>query len=371
MEFQNFQEAAAAWTTDRAMFEAAGIYLQSEAKGYVTDEFRRNYLAMDAQPTLSTGPNSGIPAFLTTLIDPDVYRILFAPTRAAEIFGETRKGTWVDQTAMFPTVEAVGEVSSYGDYNDNGHAGSNVAWPQRQSYLFQTIPEYGELEIARAGLGRVNWVSEVDGAAVTVLARFLNQTYFSGVVGLQNYGLLNDPNLSAALTPAIKAYGGTKWVLNGAIVATANEIFADIQSLWIQVLSQTNGIDQDQDQIDANAKMTLALSPQSLGALTATNSFGVNVKALLKENFPNMRIISAVQYGAITSTNPVGVGGGNEVQLIMDSIGGQKVGYCAFNEKLRAHPIVRELSAWKKKMTSGTWGSVIRMPMGIAQMIGI
>lgn len=371
MSFTNIQEAMAAWRTHRPMFEAAGIYLGDDVRGYATDELKRNYLAMDAQPVLSTAPNTGIPAFLTTLIDPKPYRILFAPTRGAEILGETRKGTWVDQTAMFPVIESTGEVSSYGDYNDNGKAGANMNWPQRQSYLFQTISEYGELEIARAGLGRVNWVSEVDSAGTTVLARFLNTTYFSGVQGLQNYGILNDPNLSAPLTPATKAYGGVKWVNNGQIVATANEIFADIQALWVQVVTQSQGIDQRQDQIDAEAKMTLALSPESLVAMTATNSFGTNVKGLLKENFPNLRVVSAVQYGGQGSTNPAGNPAGNLVQLIVSEISGQETGYCAFNEKLRAHPIIRAMSSWKKKMTSGSWGAVIRQPMGISQMVGV
>lgn len=365
MEFRNFQDAAAAWASHKPMFEAAGIYLP-EAKGYVMDEFRLNYLAMDAQPALATTPNTGIPAFLTTLIDPEVYRVLFSPTMAAEVFGETRKGTWVDQTAMFPIVEATGEVSSYGDYNENGRAGANVNWPQRQSYLFQTISEYGELEIERAGLGRINWVSEVDGAGTTVLHRFLNTSYFYGVLGLQNFGLLNDPNLSAPITPAPKAYGGNKWVNNGVIVATANEIFTDIQSLWYQIQNQqANGL------VDQKTKMTLALSPGSELALTATNSFGVNVADLLKKNFPNLRIVSAVQYGAQTANNPVGVAAGNMVQLIADQIEGQKAGYCAFNEKLRAHPIIRAMSSWKKKMTSGSWGAIVRMPMAISQMVGV
>lgn len=365
MDFHDYHQAAAAWDSHRGMFEAAGIYLP-DAKAYAWTEAKVNYLAMDALPSLSTAANTGIPAFLTTLIDPEVYRIVFTPTKAAEIFGETRKGTWIDQTAMFPVVEATGEVSSYGDYNENGRSGANMNWPQRQSYLFQTISEYGELEIERAGLGRVNWVGEVDGAGTTVLHRFLNQSYFFGVLGLQNYGLLNDPNLSAALTPATKAYGGVKWVNNGQIVATANEIFADIQALWYQLQGQqANGL------VDQNTKMTLALSPGSELAMTATNSFGVNVSDLLKKNFPNLRIVSAVQYGALTATNPVGIAAGNIVQLIADAVDGQKTGYCAFNEKLRSHPIIRAMSSWKKKMTSGTWGAVIRMPLAISQMVGV
>jgi hypothetical protein len=364
MQFHDFNQAASAWAQHRPMFEQAGIYLP-DARAYVVEPYRTNYLAMDAQPALSTSANTGIPAFLTTLVDPDVYRILFAPTKAAEIFGETRKGTWIDQTAMFPVVEQTGEVSSYGDYNENGHAGANMNWPQRQSYLFQVISEYGELEVERAGLGRVNWVSEVDGAGVTVLARFLNTTYFKGVQGLQNYGLLNDPNLSAPITPAPKAYGGVKWINSGQIVATANEIYADIQSLWLQLVTQTAGL------VDQNTKMTLALDPGSQLAMTATNSFNVNVEDLLKKNFPSLRVVSAVQYGALTSVNPVGIAAGNTVQLIADAVEGQQTGYCAFNEKLRAHPIVRALSSWKKKMTSGTWGAIVRQPMGISQMVGV
>ncbi len=59
------------------------------------------------------------------------------------------------------------------------------------------------------------------------------------------------------------------------------------------------------------------------------------------------------------------------MQLVADEIEGQDTGFSAFNEKLRSHPIIRALSSWKKKMTSGSWGTVIRMPMGIAQMVGV
>ena len=296
------------------------------------------------------------------MVDPKVYRILFAPVRGAKIFGEARKGTWVDQTAMFPTVESTGEVTGYGDFNESGKAGANINFPQRQSWLFQAISEYGELEVERAGLARVNWVGEIDGSAMTLLSRFLNSTYFFGVQGLQNYGLLNDPNLSAPLTPSTKAATGTKWVNNGQIVATANEIYADIQALWIQIVAQTDGLTQEGDQIDQDANMVLALSPQSLVALTATNSFGVNVNDLLKKNFPNLRVESAVQYATAA---------GQLVQLIVGEISGQETGYCAFNDKARTFPIVRQLSSWKKKTVSGSWGAIIRMPMAIAQMLGV
>lgn len=359
------QELMAQWRADQPHFAAKGAILPGVVS-YIPDEWKQDYrLAMDAQPTLTTDPNSGIPSFLTTLIDPAVFKILFAPNRAAVILGEVRKGTWLDQTAMFPVVEHQGEVTSYGDFNEDGRTGVNSNWPQRQSYLFQTIKEYGELELERAGLGRINWVSEIDQAAATVLNKFSNLTYFFGVSGLQNYGLLNDPALSASLTPSTKAAGGTAWIVGGVIKGTANEIFADIQALFYQLILQTTGL------IDARSPMVLAMSPGSEVALTATNTFGISVYDLLKKNFPNIRFESAVQYGAITATNPQGVAGGNLVQLIVENIEGQGTGFSAFNEKMRSHPIIRALSSFKQKVTAGTWGSVLRQPFGISSMIGV
>jgi len=81
--------------------DAWGIH--TSAVDYVKPEWKQNFrLAMDAQPTLITTPNSGIPAFLTTIIDPQILKVLLAPNKAATIFGEVKKGTWLDQTAMFP-----------------------------------------------------------------------------------------------------------------------------------------------------------------------------------------------------------------------------------------------------------------------------
>lgn len=364
----NFQEASQAMRQHLAIHADRGIYFQPgvEPAAYVPDEFRRNFpLAMDAQPSLISTSNAGIPAFLTTLIDPKVFKILLAPNKLAEIFGEERKGSWLDQTQLFPTVERTGEVSSYGDYSENGHVGLNTMWPQRQSYLFQTVKDYGELELERAGLARISWAAEQDEAAATVLMKFLNFTYAFGVAGLQNYGLLNDPSLPAAITPATKAAGGTQWVKNGVINATANEIYNDIQALFIALVNQSN------DLINEETKVVLAMSPQSGLALTAANSFNVNVRALLKENFPNIRIETCVQYAQVTASNPQGIAAGNLVQMIAEEVGGQETGYCAFNEKMRAHPVIRALSSFRQKVTCGTWGAIVRQPFAVSQMLGV
>jgi hypothetical protein len=323
-------------------------------------------IALDALPALVTDPNAGVPAMLTTLIDPQVYEILFSPTKAAEIGGENRKGTWLDDTAMFPVVEHTGEVSSYGDYSTAGRAGANTNWPQRQAYLFQTIKQYGEREMERAGLAKINWVSQLDAAAATVLNRFQNLTYLYGVSGLQNYGYLNDPGLPAAATPKTKAAGGVTWfTAAGAPNATANEVYDDILTIYENLVQQNQGL------VDKSTALTLVLSPGSDVALSFTNSFNVNVEDLLKKNFNNFRKVTVPQYGAKSTLNPNGVVAGNFVQMIADSIEGQQSGYAAFNEKMRAHKIIPRLSSYEQKVSGGSWGAIVRMPAAYSSMVGV
>ena len=352
---------------DFAEFERRGVHLEG-AMIYAEDAWKGDdgfTLAMDAQPALSSTPNTGIPSWLTTIVDPQIFKVLFAPNKGAMILGEVKRGSWLDETAMFPLTEATGEVSSYGDYSNNGSAGLNMNFPQRQSYMYQTILQYGEREMERAGLARIGWAAEVQQSGIFALNKYQNLTYHLGVQGLANYGLLNEPALSAALTPAPKAAGGTAWIQNGVIKASANEVYNDIQSLFVQVVSQNNG------NVEAMDAMVLVMSPTSALALTATNAFNVNVYTLLKGNFPNIRFETDPLYGVASTSNPQGNAAGNLVQLIAKSVEGQEAGYCAFNEKLRSHKIVIDLSSFKQKLTQGSWGFIYRQPTAIAQMVGV
>lgn len=368
----NLHEAAATLSSQRDWLHSRGVRFEpgAEPYAYVSDDPARGApysVAMDALPTLFTEPNSGIPLMYTSFIDPQVYNILFAPLKIAEALGgEVQKGTWTDVVAMFPVAEATGEVSSYDDYSNAGVSGANLGWPQREAYLFQTIIQYGELEVARAAAARVNIVSMKEKSAATNLARFLNYSYAFGVSGLQSYGSLNDPNLSASLTPAVKAYGGTAWISGGVVRATANEIFTDIQSTIGLLITQGNG------NIDTQTPMVMLISANIDNALTATNSFNVNVSKLLADNYPNLKIISGVQqYGARTATNTQGLVAGNIMQIIATEVEGQQTGFPAYNEKMRSHPIIREMSAFRQKKTAGTWGTVFRMPFAVASMVGL
>lgn len=325
-----------------AQFQPDNVILRATNDGF----------ACDALPTMITVSNSGIPAFLSTYVDPKLIEVLVSPMKAAEIVGsEVKKGDWTTKTAMFPMVESVGETSSYGDYSENGGANANTNFPQRQSYHYQVMTQWGELELETAGLAKVDWANRQNIASVLTLNKFQNKSYFFGIAGLQNYGLLNDPSLSAPVVPTTKTAGGTSWA-----VATAQEINNDVQKLYKQLQTQAGGL------VELDTKMILAMSPLSEVYLTKTTDFNVNVSDILKKNFPNLTIRTAPEYSTAS---------GELVQLMVDSYEGQRTADTAFTEKLRAHPIVVGSSNFKQKKSQGTWGTIIYRPLFIAQMLGV
>ena len=336
-----------------------GIHFMGAPNGrFQSPEMASDFrLATDAQPSLVTQSNSGILALLTTYIDPKVIEILVSPMKAAEIVGEEiKKGDWLMDTAYFPVVESTGETSSYGDYNENGRAGANTNDVPRQSYHYQVITEYGERELERQGLNKMDWANRLNIASVLTLNKFQNKSYFYGIAGLQNYGLLNDPTLPASITPGVKANGGTGWLVNAKPNATALEVIADIQSLYAQLQTQANGL------VELDTKMTLAMSPVSEVALTFTTQYNVNVSDILKKNFPNMTIKTAPEYATAS---------GNLVQLFVDELEGQRTVSVAFTEKLRAHPMVVKESSFRQKKSQGTWGCLVFRPILVSSLLGI
>ena len=338
-------------TAEAALLAAAGIH--TGAKAYAQDAWKGDVrIAMDAQPSLISTPNAGIPAFLANLIDPEVVRVLTAPMKAAEIYGETKKGDWTLLSTQFPVVESTGEVTSYGDHNNNGASGANVNWVPRQSYQFQTVSTWGERELEMFGLAKINYASEISVASALVLNKFMNKSYFFGIAGLQNYGGLNDPGLIASIAPTTKAAGGPTWA-----VATAQEIYNDFLKLFGQLQTQMAGLVPDMD-----AAMTVSLSPVLAVSLKKVSIYNVTAEQTIRENFPNLTIKTAPEFDTDA---------GELMQLRLNDVDGVETSYAAFTEKLRAHAIIPDLSSWRQKKSAGTWGTIIRRPVALASMIGM
>ena len=331
-----------------------GIVLP-EVEGYIDPQLAQDYrLAMDAQPALVTVSNSGIPAFLTNYVDPKFIEVLTSPNKAAQIAGEVKKGDWVTETAFFPFIESAGETSSYGDYNTNGEITANANWPQRQSYHYQTITQWGERELDRMAQGKIDWASRLNISSAKVMDKFQNKSYFYGIAGLQNYGLLNDPSLNASLTPGVKAAGGNTWA-----AGTAQEIFLDITTLFQSVIATSGGTIELSDKCKLCMSPTVATNLLKLNTLTQT----VNVFDMIAKAFPGMTVETAVEYA--------GTGAGNLVQLIVEEVDGQETVTTAFTEKMRAHAIERKTSSFLQKKSGGTWGCIIFQEFAIGTMLGV
>jgi hypothetical protein len=305
-------------------------------------------IAMDAQSELVTVSNAGIPALLSTYLDPKLIEVLVAPMRAAEVAGlEKKYGSWTDNVVMFTVVESEGEVAAYGDYSTNGSVEANLNFPQRQSFHYQTFTQYGEKQLANAALAKVDYAARLQIASALILNKYQNYTYLFGVTNLQNYGLTNDPSLPAAITPTYS------WLTNAS--ATALTVYQDIVRLFIQLQGQMNGTITETD------KMVLALSPQNKAALNYISTYNVNVYKSLKDNFPNLRIVDVPEYATTA---------GQLVQLWVEEVEGQRSVEVAFTEKMRAHNIVQDTSSWKQKRSQTSLGAVIFRPMAVAQMLG-
>lgn len=339
-------------------FEARGVHLGGVA-GFAADGWRENFnLALDAQPGLITAANAGIPAFLTTLIDPEVIETIFTPMVLQEVFGgEEKKGDWTTDAIEFPSVEPAGFTTSYGDWNNDGQVNTNVNWTPRQPYFYQVITQYGEREMARFGLTKLNLVAQLDISAAFVMNKFQNASYAFGINGLLNYGVLNDPNLISPIGPTPKLAGGTMWnTVGGLPNATAVEIYTDVLQLFTQLQLQMGG------NADQNDEMLLLLSPGRAIALSRVSAFNITARQTIMENFPNLRIVAVPEYSTTA---------GEYMQMVIPRFRGLRTVIPAYPEKMRLFPVIPSLSGWQQKKAGGTWGSIIRRPICIAGMLGI
>lgn len=324
-----------------ALAHDAGIVFATGQAPQQLDAAIRRAIAQDAD--LLTAPNAGILSMFTTYVDPRVIEVAVEPMKAAQIFGETKKGSWIDTNLQFPIAESTGEVSSYDDFSNNGMTGTNVNWEDRQPYHYQTIVEVGEREVERAGAAKLDWVARKQISAALVLNKFQNKSYFYGIDGLKNYGLLNDPSLSASLP-------GDDWD-----ALAADVVFASIQgALYGRLVGQTQGL------VDRDARMKLILSPANEVNLLKTNQYNVNVVDQLKKNFPNLDIETAPEMSTAA---------GELVYLVVEEFEGVRTIEPTFTEKMRVHPMVLELSSWKQKRSQGTVGSIIYRPLMVASLI--
>ena len=343
--------------TQRPYLEKAfGIHMQKGAQ-YVG----RDGLAMDAQSVLITAPNSSIPFQFSNFIFPDTIKTLTAPMASTQVADEEKLGDWTMTSAEFPRSEYTGTVSAYGDFDETGAIGANFNWEPRKSFHVQTITRWGDRESEMYGIAGIKYAAELNEASTLRIAKFHNKAYIYGVTSVSNnYGLINDPALPAATAPTTKAAGNANvWTFAGSPNATPIEIYNDFLALYTQLVTQLLGQGMEADNL---TKMKWVMPTLLKPALhRATPEFITSAWSTIKEQFPNVTIVSVPEYAT---------GSGNLMQLIVEEIEGVKTVTPFFTEKMRAGPVIQGLSSYSQKKTAGTWGSVWKRPIACAQGIG-
>ena len=328
-----------------AQLARAGIVLPSTVTNVSTPMEQYAMDAVSLTPTLVGTPNSGIPNYLTTYVDPKVIEVNVAPTAAAELIGESKKGDWTTLVAAFIQAEPTTKVATYGDYSADGSSDANINYPQRQSYFFQTWTRWGERQLEMAGAGRVDLASQLNYASALGLAKFLNASYLFGIAGLQNYGLTNDPRLPTPVT------AGASWA-----TATPDVIFNSLVAMFKALQTQGLGLIKQTDEL------RVGLDPTALADMNNVNTYGLAAAKLIKDAFPRMEFVAIPEYNTAA---------GRLVQMWAPKVEGQEVATCGFTEKMRAHAIERYSSYFRQKKSAGTWGAVIFKPFACTQQLGV
>lgn len=329
------------------MREAGFIF--DSAKDFITPK-NMDRLAMDAAPML-TAPNAGVPYVMTAYVDPTVVEVLTAPTNSREIFSEVKKGDWTTPTAIFRAVEPTGTTVAYTDYGKGGTADVNVVFPERQNFLAQTHIRYGEHETAVAGKAMLNLAALKQRSAAGIIDIDMNKFNLLGVKGKEIYGLLNEPNLPASLTPKVVS-GKTKWEDKSTV-----EIYNDILRMAADIYKNSRGL------VNAASDFVFAASPEIMVRLSVATDFNVSVEDMLNKYFTNISFVPLPELADLTS--------GNMVMLIARSVAGEKTGEFGFSEKMRAFALEYHSSYYEQKFAFGSYGFILYRPYAIASMTGV
>lgn len=307
-------------------------------------------LANDA--AMVTAANSGVPVEFTSYIDPMVIPILTATHGAREIFGEAKKGDWTTSYARFQTSEITGEVEAYTDYGQGGASDVNPTFPVRTQYIYQTNIRYGDREVDVASRARLQLAADKQRAAATVIDIASNKFALYGVAGLEIYGLLNDPNLPAVVSPLSKADNKTLWAEK-----STKEIYEDVLYLFGKMADRGAG------HIDANTELVLATSPATQVQLGKATDFNISARQMLETYFPKIRFVALPELATATS--------GTSILLVAPTIEGLPTAQIGFSEKFRAMRLIPESSSFHQKFVGSSYGTIIYRPFAIGKMTGV
>lgn len=322
----------------------SGIYLNGLKGSFTKDG--KGFQDEAGQPV--TAPNIGVPAELLTYISPEAIEVLTSPRNATKLFPEVIQGDWSTEAVKYRLDEMVGVAAPYGDFNENGVSDVNNEYIKLDTFRIQTMMKCGDLESARNAAAKINLVSGKQKSAANTLSAYSNKIYMYGIKGLNIYGILSAPQLPAALVPATVG-GNTDWAAKGA-----NAIYDDVVRIMTNLETQSDG------HIDANTKGKIALSPRLNGYMSKKNEWGISVKKMIQDSYPNLEFVTVPEFHTQA---------GDYVYIFADEVMGNATGECAAQVKMKTFPVIQEASSMKQKAAAMASGFKLNLPFAISRML--
>lgn len=316
-------------------------------------------MAMDSVDASFNTPSSGVPAFMTTIYTNQVIKAITQKVAFREIGGDYQQGGLETNSLSFPTIAFSGNVSTYDDRDQPYTSDINLNYENRGVYRYSTAISYGDLEVATLSAAKIDAISLKREAAAKKMLLVQNDIFFNGVsIAKDVRGLLNDSDLNPAIpAPAsVSKPTSAKWKYK-----EYTEIVNDILLMFNGIVSKLgNNVN-----IDTTTPMILALSPQEQTYLVKPNIYGRTALEYVKSTFPNIRIVTAVQYKLSDADT------GNLAQLILEKVDDIDTVSNGFTFQALFSNTVVGMSAIKQKVSCGVAGALIRLPAAIATMTGI
>lgn len=337
----------------------------------VLDEMRTAYasgkfnLAMDSgtiqQPI--TSPSIVAPLqFLQNWL-PGLVAIATAARKADELMGVDTIGSWEDVQIIQQVLELTGAPVPYTDQGNVPLTDWNLNFVHRSVVRNELGMHVGRLEQATSARIRVDSGEQKRRTCALQLEILRNLIAFYGFNGglNQTYGFLTDPNLLPYNTVATGAVSGSKlWSLK-----TFLEIQADLLTAFAGLRTQSQGLIEP-----GKTPITLSVATDKVDFLNKTSDFGISVKAWLKDAYPNVRLVDAVQLnGANSGADVFNV----HADVVDDGIStdSRKTWVQIVPAKLQFLGVAMEAKGYTEDYVNATAGALCKRPYAMYRATGI
>ena len=322
-------------------------------------------IALDAGITapVTVGAN-GVPAQFLQEFLPGVIHILQKVRRADMLAPIVTAGDWSDEEIVITALEHLGAPQLYSDHGGVNLTSWNTTYERRNIIRHEIGAMMTMLDEERSAKGNINSMAEKRAAVAAAFEILRNDIFFNGFDAGANkvYGILNDPNLSAFVTVATGAGGGTEWASK-----TVNERCSDIITAAAQLRSQSgNNVDPENDKlilaVASSVKDLMSEADSGNGVLFSVNSW-------LKENYANIEVIAIPEFDEAD-------GGDNVFYLYADNVSdsgthGGEVIVQLVPDKMRALNTVVEVKGTVEGFTNALGGCLVKLGFAVVRYTGV